>query len=121
MIPEGITDKELVDIRTAQEAFMPSLIKVRRKVSVGDGEWEYTDWSSEIQSRLTPGFGFWREVSDRFQGATFFTIAVPWDTDIRASDEVVDAYGRTFEIRAVRDSATFQTAKSVLAERVYDA
>lgn len=115
-----ITESELKLIREAQETFMPSEVEVHQKVSVGDGEWDYAKVAT-CKARITPMFGFWRQASERFQGVTFMTVAVPWDTEIRAGDRLYDAYSREFEVRDVKDASSYQTAKQVLVEWMQDA
>jgi hypothetical protein len=120
MIPGAVTARELKEMREAQEAFMPTSIRVYNKVSVGDGEYDYApDFTTK--GRITTGFGIFRAVADRYQGVSYVTISVPWDTDVRAGQRLYDAYGRAFEVRDVKDANTFQTAKVCLCEGVEDA
>lgn len=119
MIPGGITAQELKEMREAHEAFMPSELQIHSKQSVGDGEYEYF-LESTTKGRITSGFGIFRSVADRYQGVTFVTITVPWDTVVKANNRIYDAYGRAFEVRDSRDSGSFQTAKVLLCEGVED-
>lgn len=113
-----ITERELNSIRMAQEAFMPERITRRRPVEIAEDE-EGHDEEKGIRARITPGFGFFRDVADRMVGITAFTITVPWDKDIRVNDELIDEKnGEVFEVRDVRDNKAYQTALQILGDRV---
>lgn len=115
-----ITQKELDLLREQQEIYMPDTVTIRRREFFGDNEQEYFDLTHDVSARITPGFGFWRAVADRFQGITAFNVTMPWDTDVKASDVLVDVQSRAFEVRDVRSPSTFQTAKQVLCDMVTD-
>lgn len=116
---EGITQNELDDIRAVQLSFMPDAVTVKRR-RWEDGENYYDIVGTAITARIMPGFGFWRDVADRFQGITAYTVTVPWDTDVRAGDLILDAENRAYEVRDVRVPSSYQTAKQMLADGVTD-
>jgi Phage head-tail joining protein len=115
-----ITQLELELLREEQVTYMPERVKIRRQYFLGDNEREYNDLSSDVWARITPGFGFWRAVADRYQGITAFTITMPWDTDVRASDTIIDSHGRFYEVRDTKDPSTYHTALQTLCDRVND-
>jgi hypothetical protein len=115
----GITDKEINSIRKAQEEFLPERVIIRRKHWVGgDKDYEAQNLAVDVPARLTPGFGFWRQVADRFEGITPFTITVAWDQDIHPGDTVVDANANTYEIRAVQAPESYLTAIQTLGDLI---
>lgn len=116
----GITERELDSIRDAQAVFMPNLCEIWREGYAGDDMYEHERHDTDVPCRVMPGFGQWREVADRFQGVTFYTITMPWDQDVRAGDRVVDVYGRTFQVRDVKSASTYQTARQCLTEWLED-
>ena len=119
MTSTGITQSELDLIRENQLAFMPTLVRIRR-LDATDGDAEYADAYTEVPARITPGFGTWRQSADRFQGITPFQVTMPWDQDVKAGDEVVDVYGRTFRVRDVLTGGSYITAKKSLCDLIED-
>lgn len=117
---DPITARELDVIREHQAVFMPDLISIRRPVFLGDNEREWETVYSSVSARITPGFGFWRDVADRFQGITAYTVTVPWDQDVQAGWVLIDASSRAYEVRDVRAPSSFHTAKQMLVDRVSD-
>jgi hypothetical protein len=115
-----LTQLELDLLREEQITYMPERVKIRRVDFPGDNEREYGDHLTDVWARITPGFGFWRAVADRFQGITAFTITMPWDTDVHASDVIIDSHGRAYEVRDTKDPSTYHTALQVLCDRVND-
>jgi head-tail adaptor len=115
-----ITQLELELLREEQITYMPERVKVRRTNFAGDNERDYETVHEGLWARITPGFGMWRVVADRFQGITAFTITVPWDSDVRAADAIIDAAGRVYEVRDTKDPSTYHTALQLLCDRVND-
>ena len=115
-----ITPRELELIREHQAIFMPNTISIRRPIFFGDSEREWETVYTGVSARITPGFGFWRDVADRFQGVTAYTVTVPWDTDVQAGWVLIDSSSRAYEVRDVRAPSTYQTAKQMLVDRVSD-
>lgn len=116
----AITQLELDLLREEQVTYMPEKVKIRRADFAGDNERDYYTHLESVWARITPGFGFWRSVADRYQGITAFTITLPWDTDVRASDVILDSNGRFYEVRDTKDPSTYHTALQVLCDRVND-
>ncbi|SRR6266550_9011297 len=117
----SVTDRELQDIRDAQEEYLPDTIVIRRKDYVGgDSDYAKPIFATGVPARLTPGFGQWRLVADRFQGIEAFVVTVPWDQDLRPGDEIVDTAARTYQVRAVKSPSSYQTAKQALCDKVTD-
>jgi len=117
---DPITSRELESMREHQEVFMPDLISIRRPVFFGDNEREWETVYQNVPARVTPGFGFWRAVADRFQGITAYTVTVPWDQEVQAGWVLIDAASRAYEVRDVRAPSTFPTARQLLVDRVSD-
>jgi hypothetical protein len=115
-----VTEAELDSIREAQLDFMPDLSIIRRRSYVGDDEFATGNVALDVPCRVTPGYGTWRLVADRFQGITPFTLTFPYGTDIKAGDQVVDDEARTFEVRDVKSPNSYDTAIQVLADLVTD-
>jgi len=114
----GITERELESIRAEQLKFMPTPLQVYRKLS-NDTDSEFVKYGPEVNGRLTPNLGsLWRGVADRYEGLTMFSLTGPLDWDIKAGDQVYDAYGRVYVVRDVKDPATYHTALQCLAEQV---
>src|SRR5687767_13228153 len=90
----GVTTGEIDLIREHQEAFLPDTVIIRRRKYAGDGEFAPKIVGEDIAARITPGFGSWRDVADRFQGITAFTISVAHDQEIEAGYEVIDQNSR---------------------------
>jgi len=116
----AITQLELDLLREEQLTYMPERVRIRRADFPGDNEREYIDHLDQVWARITPGFGFWRAVADRYQGITAFTITMPWDTDVHSSDVILDSKGRVYEVRDTKDPSTYHTALQTLCDRVND-
>lgn len=114
----GFTQREIDQLRANQESFMGSLCEIHRKISMGDSHDEIGPIASDIPCRLVPGFGVWRQVADKFQGIKAYTFTMPWDTDLKAGDEVYDAYGRQYLVRDVSSSSTYLTCLRSLMEAI---
>jgi hypothetical protein len=115
-----ITQLELDLLREEQVTYMPDQVKIRRTSFSGDNERDYETIAEKVWARITPGFGLWRAVADRYQGITAFTVTLPWDTDVHASDAIIDATGRVYEVRDTKDPSTYHTALQTLCDRVND-
>lgn len=115
-----ISEHELELIREHQEIFMPDKIKIRRMAFFGDNERAYETVAQNVPARITPGFGFWRQLADRYQGITAYTVTVPHDQEIQAGWVIIDEQDRSYEVRDSRAPSSYQTAKQVLVDRVSD-
>jgi hypothetical protein len=113
-----ISEAELDKIREQQEVFMTSLVTVKRRKYLADNEFTPETIATKVNARITPGFGFWREVADRFQGITAYSLTFHWNQDIQAGDVIVDTSDRVFEVRDVRSPSTYHTARQALADRI---
>lgn len=113
-----ITEKQLNTLRENQERLMPNKVTVKRRLNLGEDEGRYETVLEDQKCRYTPGFGYWRLVADRFQGITPFTLGFPYETDVRAGDHIIDEYAHNYEVRDVRDPASYHTAVQVLADQV---
>src|SRR5580765_8226596 len=117
----AVTDRELQEIRDAQEEYLPDVSVIRRKDFLGgDSDYDKPILAVGVPTRFTPGFGQWRLVADRFQGVDAFVVTVPWDQDLRPGDEIVDSGARTYQVRAVKAPSSYQTAKQALCDKVTD-
>lgn len=115
-----ITEEELTRLREAQEEFMPDRGTLKRREFDGDNESQYDAYATDVHARLTPGFGIWRIVADRYQGVTAFNLSLPWDQDVRAGDVWVASDNRVYEIRDVQAPASYLTARRCLCDLVTD-
>lgn len=117
-----ITDAELADIRAEQAKYMPNEVIIKRKTYTGGeygaGDFTLETLATEVKARLTPGFGVFRPVADRFQGVNPYTVTVPWDQDIRVGDVVIDEDSVSYEVRSVRNRSSYQTATQTLCDRI---
>jgi len=116
----GITSDELALLRDEQENYMPDLVIIRREFSAGDDQLDRGTVATDVACRITPGFGVWRNVADRFQGITAYTVTFAWDQDVKAGDQLVDAESRTFLVRDVKAHSSYQTALPTLVDLVND-
>jgi len=116
-----ITERELKLLRAEQEKFMPNRCTIRRRSYVG-GEDEYVPSIifEDKPCRLWPGFGIWRQTADRFQGITAYTVTLPYGSDIRAGDELIDEESRTYQVRDALSPKSYETAVRALLDLVTD-
>jgi len=115
-----ITEQMLRRIRRNQLLFMPQKSIIRRWVGIGGGERERKIVAEDVPTRFTPGWGRFINVADRLQGITPYTITVPWDTDLKPGDEVIDEQSRTFHIRDAKKPSSYLTAIQALGDLVND-
>lgn len=114
-----ITEQELAQIRAEQEIYMSERITIRGETWIAEDEKAPMDIATNVPARITPGFGFFREIADRMQGVTAFTITVPWDQKVEVGNDIINERTREkFHVRDVRDAKTLQTALQVLGDRV---
>lgn len=97
---------------------MPETVDVIKDVVIAPGKTSTKVIAEAVSGACTPGFGFWRNVADRFQGITAYVWTFPVGTEIESGHRIVDARGRRFEVRDVRDPASFHTALQVLADHI---
>ncbi len=117
-----ITEKELEVLREEQERFLPNVaLQIKRKSYVGGaGIFMADPIAANVPCRLTPGYGVWRNVADRFQGITAFTLTMPYGTDIKAGDELIDEDSRTYQVRDTLAPKGYSTAVRALLDLVTD-
>lgn len=115
---EEITPREIESIRISQEKFMPSLCRIYRRADI-DSFADYQPLPGEVKCRITVGFAsLWRNVADKLQGLTAYTVRMPVGTDVREGDKLFDSYGREFMVRDVGAIASYHTALQVLTEMI---
>lgn len=117
----SIPEEEIEVLREEQLKFLPDsdgIIK-RKSYVQGEEQFAYDTIASDVSYRLTPGFGLWRSVADRYQGVTAFTGTFPYGTDIKAADKFI-AGVRTFEVRDTLGPKGYSTAVRVLLDLVTD-
>lgn len=121
-IEDGITEKEIDDIRTAQEVFIQSEGILRRREFIPPDDYDhYKTVGENIPVRVSAGFGTFRDIADRYQGITPFTLTFSWDQDVRADDQMLLTDGRVFHIRDTKVSGRYiHTATQCLADLVTD-
>lgn len=112
MISEGELDK----IREQQELYFDKVVVIRRKAFDRD-EFVTTTLGTDVPCRIARGFGFWRQVADRFQGINAHVITLPHDQAIQAGDQVVDG-DDIYEVRDLRGKGSFVTARQVLTDLI---
>lgn len=118
----SITEKELQSLREEQEKFLPNIaLQIKRKSFVG-GEQTYVPdvIATDVPCRLTPGYGTWRNVADKFQGITAFQFTAAYGVDIKAGDELVDENSLTYQVRDVLAPKAYSTATRALLDLVTD-
>jgi hypothetical protein len=117
-----ISEEELDLLRAEQLKYLPGTEGVIKRVSyLGGDQLSAPDTiASGLSYRLLPGFGLWREVADRFQGVTAFTITLPYGTDLKASDIFIDDGSLTFQVRDVLAPKGYSTAVRALLDLVTD-
>lgn len=113
-----ITEQELGQIRAEQEIYMPNRVTIRGETYIAEDEKAPVEVKG-VRARITPGFGFFREIADRMQGVTAFTITLPWDQKVEVGNDIIDESTKEkFHIRDVRDHKSYHTALQVLGDRV---
>jgi hypothetical protein len=121
-IEDGITTKELDDIRAAQNVFIQSEGILRRREFIPPDDYDHRKTIGEhIPVRVSAGFGTFRDVADRFQGIIPFVLTFSWDQDVRADDELLLTDGRVFHLRATKLGLHLHTATQCLADLITDA
>lgn len=118
----ALTPAEIKQLQQEQETYMPQSVVVKRTFFVEGDDVSFGPQviATAVPCRLTAGFGQWRSVADRFQGVTAYTATVPWNTDIKAGDVIVDEESRSFEIRDVAAPSSYLTARRCLVDLVTD-
>lgn len=116
-----MTEQELTLLREEQLRWMPQRSTIKRRDYVGGEEVHIPQTiATGVKCRLTPGFGLWRQIADRFQGITAYTGTFPYGTDIKAADELIDDTSRTFQVRDSLHPKAHETAVRVLLDLVTD-
>jgi len=112
----GITAGELALERDDQELWLPDTATRTRAIETPDGMGGYTETPSTTTyaCRIAPTSGRELEIASRLTSAVAFTVTLPYDADVAASDELVVG-GRTLKIVAVLAGGAWQTALRVLA------
>ena len=111
-----LSDVTLAQMRAAQALALPDTATRTRKTYVSDGMGGQTpdELTTTYACRLASTSGRELEVAARVTSAVTFTITLPHDADVVASDELT-VNGRTFKIVAVLAGGAWQTALRVLA------
>jgi hypothetical protein len=118
---DGITERELDEIRTAQEVFIQSEGILRRREFIPPDDYDHRKTIGEnISVRVSAGFGTFRDVADRFQGIIPFVLTFSWNQDVRADDELILTDGRVFHLRAIKAGLYIHTATQCLADLITD-
>lgn len=114
------TQGEIDSIREEQQKTLDRKGTVRRAYSVSDEEPVEADWEKEVPFSAKAGYGFYRQIADRFQTNNPYLLSFKWDQDIKAGDILVATEGveSVFAIRDVRDADSMLTLKRVLADRI---
>ena len=107
---------EVAAMRAIQGEALPDTATRTRKALVPDGMGGHTETPSTetYACRIAPTSGRELEVAARVTSAVTFTVTLPYDADVVASDELT-ANGRTFNVVAVLQGGTWATALRVLA------
>ena len=107
---------EVAAMRAIQGAALPDTATRTRKTYVSDGMGGQTpsESTTSYACRLAPTSGRELEVAARVTSAVTFTVTLPYDADVVASDELT-VNGRTFNVVAVLQGGTWATALRVLA------
>lgn len=114
-----MTDRELDLLRTEQVKWMKSRVTIRGLSYMAEDEPADATIAKDVPARIKAGFGFFREIADRIQGITAYTITLPWDQSIAVGNKIIDQdTEQVFEVRDVRDKNTYQTATQVLGDRI---
>jgi SPP1 family predicted phage head-tail adaptor len=110
---------DLAAMRAIQGEALPDTATRTRKALVPDGMGGHTETPSTetYACRIAPTSGRELEVAARVTSAVTFTVTLPYDADVVASDELT-VNGRTFQIVAVLRGEAWQTALRVLAVEV---
>ena len=103
-------------MRATQALALPDTATRTRQVETPDGMGGYSTTSSTASyaCRIAPTSGRELEIAARLTSAVAFTVTLPHDADVTASDELVVS-GRTLKIMAVLAGGAWQTALRVLA------
>lgn len=111
-----LSASDLTTMRAAQALALPDTATRTRKTYVSDGMGGQTPstTTTSYACRLAPTSGRELEVAARVTSAVTFTVTLPHDADVVASDELTVG-GRTLKIVAVLEGGAWQTALRVLA------
>ena len=111
-----LSASDLTAMRAAQALALPDTATRTRKTYVSDGMGGQTpsESTTSYACRLAPTSGREVEVAARVTSAVTFTVTLPYDADVVASDELT-VNGRTFNVVAVLQGGTWATALRVLA------
>lgn len=114
-----ITPGELESLRAAQKDFLPDLVTVQKRSFVGGEEqYAYDTVASDVACRLTPGFGVWKLVADRYQGVTAYTVTFAYGQELSSAYRLIDATSHTYEVREVMIPKSYATAVRALLDLV---
>jgi len=107
---------DLATMRATQALALPDTATRTRKIETPDGMGGYTttDSTTTYACRIAPTSGRELEIAARLTSAVAFTMTLPYNADVVASDELVVS-GRTLKIMAVLAGGAWQTALRVLA------
>lgn len=116
-----ISESELKLLREEQLKYLPQRGIIRRRNFLGAEEsFALSVIATDVPCRLTPGFGLWRQVADKYQGITAYTGTFPHGTDIAAGDELIDEASNTYQVRDTMSPKSYETAVRALFDKVTD-
>lgn len=117
----AFSERELNRIREEQQDLtMPDRADFQRRMPITPHDEQTSVYATDVHVRITAGFGTFRDVADRFQGVTAYTLTAPFDLSVRAGDEAIHIFNgepRVFKVLAVREGP-FHTALPILAELI---
>lgn len=117
----GITDRELEELRVEQEKYLDKLVTQRRPTNLGDLEADpQGQVTLHVPCSIKAGFGFFRNVADKFQVTNPHVIRFKRDQDLKVGDKLTteDIFEAKFEIRDITDADSLRTMKTALADRI---
>lgn len=117
-----LSANDLVAMRAAQTAALPSTCTTMRKSTVADGIGGQTEtWAtlaSNVACRLMPISNSAEQVVEsRFAGMELWQLTLPYSTDITHNDRVVIGTV-TYEVAGEGSGGAWETAKRVTVARV---
>jgi hypothetical protein len=123
------TAGEIAAIAEQRARTLDRLALIRREDFVGEDSFEPITIYEHLPYRRTPGFGFYRDIADRFSSINAYMLVYPLSyqvdaysdlivPELKLKDTVVDENDdAVFIVRDTRPSS-FETARTVLADRI---
>jgi SPP1 family predicted phage head-tail adaptor len=105
---------ELTYMRTAAKTAMPDTVDIQRQSQEADGQGGYTtSWANVYQrvpARLNAKAASESVAADRLDTQQTFTLTVPYDQTIDATDRVVHSSG-TYDVQSVDTGKSWTVSK----------